>query len=92
MVNNRAKLRYKWKKKLGFDRNVMVIRKRPLSFASAAGRRRHKQGSAPSHTLGGRSLPALELLTIVSKAGSDLLKKGRLCEPPQQIFYYLFSL
>ena len=77
MVNNRAKLRYKWKKKLGFDRNVMVIRKRPLAYArrqvvggiskeapprirSAAGRQRHKKGSAPSHTLGGRSLPALE--------------------------------
>ena len=33
MVNGRAKLRYKWKKKLGFDRNVMVIRKRPLAYA-----------------------------------------------------------
>ena len=33
MVNSRAELRYKWKKKLGFDRNVMVIRKRPLAYA-----------------------------------------------------------
>lgn len=92
MVNNRAKLRYKWKKKLGFDRNVMVIRKRPLAYARRQVVGGISKEAPPQLRFGGRSLPALELLTIVSKAGSDLLKKGRLCEPPQQIFYYLFSL
>ena len=28
------------------------------------------QGSAPSHTFGGKSLPAIKLLTNVNKAGS----------------------
>ena len=77
MVKNRAKLRNKWKKKLGFDRNVMVIRKRPLAYA-----RRQVVGGIRKE-----APPRMR-----SAAGSYLLKKGRLCEPPQQIFYYLFSL